>query len=163
MCPPPPASPAEPDQEEELSVQEAYTPESTCWGCGEPRTHARTPAQRRAWGPAGLPACLPAWAAVQHRTCRALRGWGGGCSAVVRGRGGDTEQRRLPPWARNSNSNAATWPHAGPAAGDGLNLRSYRIPGGLEATVELSAKYSAFPGAWVAGWVALQQGRRGRV
>ncbi|PSC69292.1 thioesterase superfamily [Micractinium conductrix] len=57
----------EPDQEEELSVQEAYTPESTCWGCG-------------------------------------------------------------------------------PAAGDGLNLRSYRIPGGLEATVELSAKYSAFPG-----------------
>ena len=25
----------EPDSEEELSVQEAYTPESTCWGCGE--------------------------------------------------------------------------------------------------------------------------------
>ena len=28
----------EPDSEEELSVQEAYTPESTCWGCGEPWT-----------------------------------------------------------------------------------------------------------------------------
>lgn len=25
----------EPESEEELSVQEAYTPESTCWGCGE--------------------------------------------------------------------------------------------------------------------------------
>lgn len=57
----------EPDSEEELSVQEAYTPESTCWGCG-------------------------------------------------------------------------------PAAADGLMLRSYRIPGGLEASIELHKKYCAFPG-----------------
>lgn len=57
----------EPDSEEELSVQEAYTPESTCWGCG-------------------------------------------------------------------------------PAAADGLMLRSYRIPGGLEASIELHPKYCAFPG-----------------
>ncbi|KAI7839781.1 hypothetical protein COHA_006581 [Chlorella ohadii] len=57
----------EPDSEEELSVQEAYTPESTCWGCG-------------------------------------------------------------------------------PAASDGLMLRSYRIPGGLEASIELDPKYCAFPG-----------------
>ncbi|KAL4423625.1 hypothetical protein ABPG77_009212 [Micractinium sp. CCAP 211/92] len=57
----------EPESGEELSVQEAYTPESSCWGCG-------------------------------------------------------------------------------PAATDGLFLRSYRIPGGLEATVELDEKYCAFPG-----------------
>ncbi|EFN51182.1 hypothetical protein CHLNCDRAFT_59311 [Chlorella variabilis] len=57
----------EPESEEELSVQEAYTPESTCWGCG-------------------------------------------------------------------------------PVAKDGLFLRSYRIPGGLEATAQLDPKYCAFPG-----------------
>lgn len=57
----------EPESEEELPVQEAYTPESNCWGCG-------------------------------------------------------------------------------PAAPDGLMLRSFRVPGGLEAMVELDAKYCAFPG-----------------
>lgn len=57
----------EPESGEELSVQEAYTPESSCWGCG-------------------------------------------------------------------------------PAATDGLFLRSYRIPGGLEASIELHEKYCAFPG-----------------
>ena len=35
---------------------------------------------------------------------------------------------------------------AGPAASDGLMLRSYRIPGGLEASIELDPKYCAFPG-----------------
>lgn len=37
-------------------------------------------------------------------------------------------------------------PPAGPAAADGLMLRSYRIPGGLEASIELHPKYCAFPG-----------------
>jgi hypothetical protein len=37
-----------PDSDEEVSVQKAYTPESTCWGCG---AHSM---------PACLPACLPA-------------------------------------------------------------------------------------------------------
>jgi hypothetical protein len=42
----------EPDSEEELSVQEAYTPESNCWGCGARcKPHAL---------PAALPACLHA-------------------------------------------------------------------------------------------------------
>eukprot|EP00887_Chlorella_sp_A99_P000487 scaffold17.g487.t1 len=57
----------EPDSEEELSVQDAYTPESSCWGCG-------------------------------------------------------------------------------PSAADGLFLKSFRIPGGLEATISLDSKYCAFPG-----------------
>jgi acyl-coenzyme A thioesterase PaaI-like protein len=57
----------EPDSEEELPVQEAYTPESACFGCG-------------------------------------------------------------------------------PAAVDGLHLRSFRCPGGLEASVVLDKKYCAFPG-----------------
>lgn len=35
---------------------------------------------------------------------------------------------------------------AGPVAKDGLFLRSYRIPGGLEATAQLDPKYCAFPG-----------------
>jgi hypothetical protein len=34
----------------------------------------------------------------------------------------------------------------GPAAPDGLNLRSFRVPGGLEASVSLNNKYCAFPG-----------------
>lgn len=57
----------EPEGEEELPVQEAYTPESSCFGCG-------------------------------------------------------------------------------PAAADGLRLRSFRTPGGLDATVTLDRKYCAFPG-----------------
>jgi len=32
------------------------------------------------------------------------------------------------------------------AASAGLSLRSYRIPGGLEASIELDPKYCAFPG-----------------
>lgn len=56
-----------PESEEEVPVQEAYTPESSCYGCG-------------------------------------------------------------------------------PAAEDGLHLRSFRIPGGLEASVVLDRKYCAFPG-----------------
>lgn len=35
---------------------------------------------------------------------------------------------------------------AGPASEEGLRLRSFRIPGGLEATTKLPAKYQAFPG-----------------
>lgn len=57
----------EPESSEELPVQEAYTPESSCFGCG-------------------------------------------------------------------------------PAAEDGLHLRSFRTPGGLEASVTLDKKYCAFPG-----------------
>jgi len=57
----------EPEEEEEICVQEAYTPESVCFGCG-------------------------------------------------------------------------------PAAPDGLLLRSFRVPGGLEASVTLDPKYCAFPG-----------------
>lgn len=57
----------EPESEEELCVQSAYTPESVCFGCG-------------------------------------------------------------------------------PAAPDGLHLRSFRVPGGLEASVSLDPKYNAFPG-----------------
>jgi len=34
----------------------------------------------------------------------------------------------------------------GPAAPDGLHLRSFRVPGGLEASVSLNPKYCAFPG-----------------
>ena len=34
----------------------------------------------------------------------------------------------------------------GPAALDGLHLRSFRVPQGLEATVTLDSKYCAFPG-----------------
>jgi hypothetical protein len=34
----------------------------------------------------------------------------------------------------------------GPAAPDGLHLRSFRVPGGLEASVSLDNKYCAFPG-----------------
>lgn len=57
----------QPDSEEERSVQEAYTPESVCFGCG-------------------------------------------------------------------------------PASPEGLHLRSFRIPGGLEASIILDSKYCAFPG-----------------
>jgi acyl-coenzyme A thioesterase PaaI-like protein len=57
----------QPESDEELPVQEAYTPESSCFGCG-------------------------------------------------------------------------------PAAPDGLRLRSFRTPGGLEASVTLDKKYCAFPG-----------------
>lgn len=57
----------EPDSDEELPVQEAYTPESACFGCG-------------------------------------------------------------------------------PVAPDGLRLRSFRVPGGLEASVILDPKFCAFPG-----------------
>ena len=35
---------------------------------------------------------------------------------------------------------------AGPASEEGLRLRSFRIPGGLEATVTLDKNYCAFPG-----------------
>lgn len=34
----------------------------------------------------------------------------------------------------------------GPAASEGLRLRSFRVPGGLEATLTLDKKYCAFPG-----------------
>eukprot|EP00884_Botryococcus_braunii_P017515 jgi/Botrbrau1/4447/Bobra.0348s0035.1 len=34
----------------------------------------------------------------------------------------------------------------GPSAQEGLKLRSFRIPGGLEATISLDPKYLAFPG-----------------
>lgn len=65
----------EPDSEEELSVQDAYTPESSCWGCG-------------------------------------------------------------------------------PSAADGLFLKSFRIPGGLEATISLDSKYCAFPGIMNGGVIS---------
>jgi acyl-coenzyme A thioesterase PaaI-like protein len=34
----------------------------------------------------------------------------------------------------------------GPSAADGLHLRSFRVAGGMEATVTLDSKYCAFPG-----------------
>ena len=37
-------------------------------------------------------------------------------------------------------------PAAGPASEEGLRLRSFRIPGGLEASVTLDKKFCAFPG-----------------
>ena len=40
----------------------------------------------------------------------------------------------------------STAPAAGPTADDGLHLRSFRIPGGLEANITLDKKYCAFPG-----------------
>jgi len=36
--------------------------------------------------------------------------------------------------------------HAGHSNPDGLQLRSFRVPGGLQATVQLAARYKAFPG-----------------
>ena len=35
----------------------------------------------------------------------------------------------------------------GPSSDAGLHLRSYRVEGGLEATLQLDKKYQAFPGA----------------
>lgn len=35
----------------------------------------------------------------------------------------------------------------GPSSEVGLHLRSYRVEGGLEATLQLDKKYQAFPGA----------------
>lgn len=64
-----------PESDEELSVQEAYTPESDCFGCG-------------------------------------------------------------------------------PTAAEGLHLRSFRIPGGLEANITLDKKYCAFPGIMNGGIVS---------
>ncbi|KAK9820014.1 hypothetical protein WJX72_005151 [[Myrmecia] bisecta] len=43
----------------------------------------------------------------------------------------------------------------GPAApDDGLKLRSYRIPGGLQANIKLAAKYQAFPGIMNGGVIS---------
>lgn len=35
----------------------------------------------------------------------------------------------------------------GPSSEVGLHLRSFRVPGGLEANLQLDKKYQAFPGA----------------
>lgn len=42
----------------------------------------------------------------------------------------------------------------GPSAADGLHLRSYRIPGGLEANITLDSKYCAFPGIMNGGIIS---------
>lgn len=53
----------------------------------------------------------------------------------------------LPPWPRSSSPHACPPPHyIGPANPDGLQLRSKRIVGGLEARIRIPAKYCAFPG-----------------
>ena len=135
----------EPDSEEELSVQEAYTPESNCWGCGACRACA---------------ACLLHACCMLRRPCsprpHALRFQREG-SALSKGWDGQGPgQPQMRPLATHVPlfDTPAPLPlpplpcPAGPASTDGLFLRSYRIPGGLEATTELHKKYCAFPGVF---------------
>lgn len=120
-------------------MQEAYTPESTCWGCG-------------AFGLEHVAACCRHPPSLQRR-----------CSGVQPQAVHVAKLRRAAP----SESNAAVVPAmltavrlparplaAGPAASDGLFLQSYRIPGGLEATAVLDPKYCAFPGEAERSWRA---------
>ena len=123
----------EPDSEEELSVQEAYTPESTCWGCGEwvLITHAQHMVGFHTRGCNGSITCHAARSHAMQPDC---------CPPIA------CASMGAAPLAPEHSCQWRAAPPAGPAAADGLMLRSYRIPGGLEASIELHPKYCAFPG-----------------
>jgi hypothetical protein len=132
----------EPESEEEVSVQEAYTPESTCWGCGAPAAAAAAACSRPAAGPARRHACCEGRQQAAHAS--RLRMLSSAASRCIR------SPRLLLP-CRERLPLPAPPLVAGPAAADGLFLQSYRIPGGLEATAVLDPKYCAFPGE-TGGW-----------
>lgn len=160
----------------ELSVQEAYTPDSQCFGCGE-----------GGQGPLGL----------QPR--KGHQQWDGGacicatthCHAISVA----SRLSRLPPPLRASglwhirhapSTHSRIPPHAprpipspltpsllspltlppGPAHPSGLHLQSRRTPGGgLRAAVSIPASYCAFPGIVNGGIVSTLMdchGREGR-
>jgi len=52
-----------------------------------------------------------------------------------------------PSGAHGGPLDTAARPAAGPSSEVGLHLRSFRVAGGLEATLQLDKKYQAFPGA----------------
>jgi hypothetical protein len=109
--------------EEEISVQAAYTPESSCWGCG---AHAC------------LPACLPGLKLYKRPTL----------PACCRGLGHAGAERKISAHnhaCRLSRGGMLCLAHAGPAAEGGLGLQSFRIPNGLQGRLRLAKKYQAFP------------------
>lgn len=100
----------EPEGEEEIPIQEAYTPKSKCFGCGERGSH--------------MHACTHAWATCPLPSSTLLQR-------------STTRYHLLP---------------AGPASPDGLRIKSFRIPNGLQAEIIIPSKYCAFPGECV-WWV----------
>lgn len=114
--------------ENEKSIQEAYTPSSTCFGCGTVySSYSGAHNLDSLW-----PCCREMYVSVLHsfETWKCIRT-------------GTTVSKAQ---CSKPLASLGLLLYAGPAAGDhGLHLRSFRSNEGLEAIMEFSDKFTCFP------------------